>query len=213
MCFKWKAGTCSEVLVSTLTCNNAQGIIHFKTWCTCYAGRSAAVLLYMQQHARKPLRLLRHDNYATFAEIFTTALLQAAATGESLLATHQSESEQVLQKQADKDASKMFRLNQRMQVGCPNPCRPPPPTPPVRTPSFPIACMVLFCVCCKYSMSNLHRICTVQSAPSVLYTCMHSHTLNCQTLDCCIRYCVAVLSYATVVLPADCPAGYVKQSL
>ena len=95
-----------------------------------YAGRSAAVMVYMQQHVRRPLRLLRYDNYATFAEIFTTALLQAAATGETLLASQQTEYEQVLQKQADKDASKMFRLNQRMQVGCPYPCLSPPPPPP-----------------------------------------------------------------------------------
>lgn len=72
----------------------------------------------MQQHVRKPLRLLRHDNYATFADIYTTALLQAAATGETLLDSDHSKSARTLQKLADKDASKIFRLNQRMQVGC-----------------------------------------------------------------------------------------------
>ena len=70
----------------------------------------------MQQHARKPLRALRHDNYATFADLFTAALLQAAATGETLLESDQSEAARALQKLADKDASKVFRLNQRMQV-------------------------------------------------------------------------------------------------
>ena len=104
---------------------------------TCHAGSSAAVLLYMQQHVRKPLRLLRHDNYATFAEIFTTALLQAAATGETLMGSDQSKSDKVLQKQADKDASKIFRLNQRMQVGGPTLyLAPTPPPPPIRPPSW-----------------------------------------------------------------------------
>ena len=104
----------------------------FKTRYTCHAGGGAAVLLYMQQHVRKPLRLLRHDNYATFAEIFTTALLQAAATGETLVGSDQSKDDKVLQKHADKDASKIFRLNQRMQVSghprswLPHPLSPPP---------------------------------------------------------------------------------------
>ncbi len=68
----------------------------------------------MQQHARRSLRTLRPDNYATFAELFITALLQAAATGETLL--DESDSTQNLQKLADKDTSKFYRLNQRMQV-------------------------------------------------------------------------------------------------
>ena len=68
----------------------------------------------MQQNVRKPLRALRPDNYATFAELFTTALLQAAATGETLL--DESESTQKLQQLADKDTAKFYRLNQRMQV-------------------------------------------------------------------------------------------------
>lgn len=88
------------------------------TWCSVDAGSSAALLLYMQQHVHKPLRRLRHDNYSTFADIFTTALLQAAATGETLLDSGNSKTARTLQKQADKDASKIFRLNQRMQVGC-----------------------------------------------------------------------------------------------
>lgn len=87
-----------------------------KTWCSGDAGSSAALLLYMQQHVHKPLRRLRHDSYSTFADIFTTALLQAAATGETLLDSDNSKSARTLQKQADKDASKIFRLNQRMQV-------------------------------------------------------------------------------------------------
>ncbi|KAL3158178.1 hypothetical protein ABBQ32_011767 [Trebouxia sp. C0010 RCD-2024] len=80
-----------------------------------FPGSSAALLLYMQQHVHKPLRRLRHDNYSTFADIFTTALLQAAATGETLLDSGNSKTARTLQKQADKDASKIFRLNQRMQ--------------------------------------------------------------------------------------------------
>lgn len=82
------------------------------------AGSSAALLLYMQQHVHKPLRRLRHDNHSTFAEIFTTALLQAAATGETLLDSDDSVFGKALQKQVYKDASKIFKLNQRMQVGC-----------------------------------------------------------------------------------------------
>ncbi|KAL0027923.1 hypothetical protein WJX79_002908 [Trebouxia sp. C0005] len=78
---------------------------------------NAGVLLYMQQNVRKPLRALRPDNYATFAELFATALLQAAATGETLL--DQSESTQKLQQLADKDTSKFYRLNQRMQGQAP----------------------------------------------------------------------------------------------
>ncbi len=80
----------------------------------CTADANAGVLLYMQQNVRKPLRALRPDNYATFAELFTTALLQAAATGETLL--DKSESTQKLQQLADKDTAKFYRLNQRMQV-------------------------------------------------------------------------------------------------
>ncbi len=80
----------------------------------CIADANAGVLLYMQQNVRKPLRALRPDNYATFAELFTTALLQAAATGETLL--DESESTQKLQQLADKDTAKFYRLNQRMQV-------------------------------------------------------------------------------------------------
>lgn len=80
----------------------------------CSADANAGVLLYMQQNVRRPLRALRPDNYATFAELFTTALLQAAATGEALL--DESASSQKLQKLADKDTSKFYRLNQRMQV-------------------------------------------------------------------------------------------------
>ena len=81
---------------------------------------NAAVLLYMQQHVRRSLRTLRPDNYPTFAELFTTALLQAAATGETLLDERpegESKSTLKLQKLADKDASKFYRLNQRLQVG------------------------------------------------------------------------------------------------
>jgi len=80
----------------------------------CHADANAGVLLYMQQNVRKPLRALRPDNYATFAELFTTALLQAAATGETLL--DESESTQKLQQLANKDTAKFYRLNQRMQV-------------------------------------------------------------------------------------------------
>ena len=71
--------------------------------------------MHMQQHARRSLRALRPDNYVTFAELFITALLQAAATGETLL-DDDSPSTQKLQKLADKDSSKFYRLNQRMQV-------------------------------------------------------------------------------------------------
>ena len=81
-----------------------------------HAGGGAAVLLYMQQHVRKPLHALRHDNYGPFADLFTTALLQAAATGETLLDSGDSITAKTLKRLADKDASKIFKLNQRMQV-------------------------------------------------------------------------------------------------
>ena len=125
---KWLTGK-TKILMPACTLTLPLVYLTFKTRFTCHAGDSAAVLLYMQQHVRKPLRLLRHDNDATFAEIFTTALLQAAATGETLVGSDQSKSGKVLQKQADKDASKIFRLNQRMQVGCPNLYLAPTPTP------------------------------------------------------------------------------------
>ena len=119
----------------------------------------------MQQHVRKPLRLLRHDNYATFAEIFTTALLQAAATGETLVGSDQSKSDKVLQKQADKDASKIFRLNQRMQVSCHAPYL--GPTPPFKIRGgpfrhcFPFVWMVHFLVYCKHPLPYLDCILTL----------------------------------------------------
>lgn len=74
----------------------------------------------MHQHVRRPLRALRPDNYASFAELLTTALLQAAATGETLL--DEDESTHKLQKLADKNTSKFYRLNQRMQVYCGDLC-------------------------------------------------------------------------------------------
>ena len=83
--------------------------------CVLFADANVAVFMYMQQHARRPLRALRPDNYTTFAELFITALLQAAATGETLL-DDDSPSTETLQKLADKDTSKFYRLNQRMQV-------------------------------------------------------------------------------------------------
>ena len=120
----------------------------FERWCTVDTGGSAALLLYMQQHVHKPLRRLRHDNYSTFADIFTTALLQAAATGETLLDSDNSKSARTLQKQADKDASKIFRLNQRMQVGCPSPS---PPCPCRRASSL---------VYCKHTCFMLYLLLT-----------------------------------------------------
>ena len=133
-----------------------------------------AVLLYMQQHVRKPLRLLRHENYATFAEIFTTALLQAAATGETLVGSDQSKSDKVLQKQADKDASKMFRLNQRMQVSCPTPTPLSPLFPPVSSTLHPLsAATTLSLICTAY----LHW------ASSVCMVCLHATWwVSCQAL-------------------------------
>ena len=68
-------------------------------------------MAYMQQHARRALRALRPDNYGTFADLFVAALLQAAATGESLL-------DSKLEDLAKKDVAKFYRLNQRMQASC-----------------------------------------------------------------------------------------------
>lgn len=72
-------------------------------------GGDEAVMAYMQQHARRTLRALRPDNYAPFAELFVAALLQAAATGESLL-------DSKLEDLAKRDVAKFYRLNQRMQA-------------------------------------------------------------------------------------------------
>lgn len=66
-------------------------------------------MVYMQHHARRAIRALRPDNYTPFAELFVAALLQAAATGESLL-------DSKLEDLAKRDVAKFFRLNQRMQA-------------------------------------------------------------------------------------------------
>lgn len=83
-------------------------ILHHAASCLCPGG-DEAVMAYMQQHARRTLRALRPDNYTPFAELFVAALLQAAATGESL-----PDSE--LEALATKNAAKFYRLNQRMQA-------------------------------------------------------------------------------------------------
>lgn len=66
-------------------------------------------MAYMQQHARRALRALRPNNYSPFADLFVAALLQAAATGESLL-------DSKLEDLAKKDPAKIYSLSQRMQA-------------------------------------------------------------------------------------------------
>ena len=56
------------------------------------------------------LRRLRPDNLGAFAELFTAAVLQAAATGEPLL-------DESLSSLASRDVARFHQLNQRLQVG------------------------------------------------------------------------------------------------
>lgn len=55
------------------------------------------------------LRKVAPENFAHFAELFTAAMLQAAATGEALL-------DEELGHLARQDVSKFQSLNQRLQV-------------------------------------------------------------------------------------------------
>ena len=152
-----------------------------------HAGGSAAVLVYLQQHVRRPLRTLRLDNYPPFAQLFTTALLQAAATGETLLDSDDPKSAKILQKLADKDASKIFRLNQRMQV-----------LPQITS---------KYCV-----LTHAH---TVVMILQPMQPDIHLH--SCGSTSCLQQFCHAPFSVALVVLPAirhhmlqDCSCVYAR---
>lgn len=62
-------------------------------------------------HLRTPalLRKIAPENFSHFAELFTAAVLQAAATGEALL-------DKELGNLAKQDVSRFERLNRRLQV-------------------------------------------------------------------------------------------------
>ncbi|KAI3423926.1 hypothetical protein D9Q98_009760 [Chlorella vulgaris] len=70
-------------------------------------GDEAALLGMLQHSAADLLRRLRPDNYAAFAELFTAAVLQAAATGEALL-------DEELSRLARKNVGRFHSLNQRL---------------------------------------------------------------------------------------------------
>ncbi|KAK9820041.1 hypothetical protein WJX72_005403 [[Myrmecia] bisecta] len=71
-----------------------------------------AVLSGMQERASALLRRLRPDNTTAFAELLVAAILQAAATGETLM-------DEELTQLARRDVSKFHRLNQRLQAQAP----------------------------------------------------------------------------------------------
>lgn len=73
------------------------------------AGRDEAA--YATLAAGTPLLLqhLRPDNLPAFAELFTAAVIQAAATGEALL-------DESLTSLASRDVARFHQLNQRLQV-------------------------------------------------------------------------------------------------
>ncbi|KAL4855714.1 hypothetical protein ACK3TF_003794 [Chlorella vulgaris] len=70
-------------------------------------GDEAALLALLQHSATDLLRRLRPDNFAAFAELFTAAVLQAAATGEALL-------DEELSRLARKNVGRFHSLNQRL---------------------------------------------------------------------------------------------------
>ena len=66
------------------------------------------VLQVLQKQAGNLLRYLRRDNFDSFAELFTAAVLQAAATGETLM-------DEELTGLAKRNLSKFHFLNRRLQ--------------------------------------------------------------------------------------------------
>ena len=68
----------------------------------------AAALKILQDQANPLLRRLRRDNFNSFAELFTAAVLQAAATGEALM-------DEELTGLAKRNLNKFHSLNKRLQ--------------------------------------------------------------------------------------------------
>ncbi|KAK9812046.1 hypothetical protein WJX73_000982 [Symbiochloris irregularis] len=83
-------------------------------------GQDEATFVALRMGAQALLQHLRPDNLSAFAELFTAAVLQAAATGEALL-------DESLSHLASKDVARFHQLNQRMQV---DPKKPLTPTTP-----------------------------------------------------------------------------------
>jgi hypothetical protein len=73
------------------------------------AGTEDAAYSLIQHRAPALLRKVSSDNFAHLAELFTAAVLQAAATGEVVL-------DEELGNLAKQDVSKFQRITQRLQV-------------------------------------------------------------------------------------------------
>ena len=67
------------------------------------------MLRVMQGRAPALIHRVRPDNWPHIAQLFTSAVLQAAVTGEAVL-------DEELQRLARPDPSKLLRLSQRMQA-------------------------------------------------------------------------------------------------
>ena len=68
-----------------------------------------AAFSLIQHRVPALLRRVAPENFASLAELFTAAVLQAAATGEAVL-------DEELGHLAQQDVSRFQRLNQRLQV-------------------------------------------------------------------------------------------------
>ena len=82
------------------------------SFCLSYTGQDDVAFATLCAGVPALLRHLRPDNLPAFAELFTAAVLQAAATGEPLL-------DDSLSSLASRNMARFHQLNQRLQVTLP----------------------------------------------------------------------------------------------